>query len=154
MAHVRKQVRDAVIARLKTEFGDEFVGDAVRLMRPFQKADLPFIAVVVGDEVSFADSNPPGYRVQQRNFEIAVRACVHEDDENALDTLDLIATRIERCLLDGAVLGVGRLANWRLAGTRGPDPQPTDEGMLIAATTTYTTTMLTLDGKPETNHQS
>lgn len=154
MAHVRKQVRDAVIAHLKTEFGAEFVGDAVRLMRPFQKSDLPFVAVVVGDDVSFVDTNPPRYRVQQRNFEIAVRACVHEDDDAALDTLDVIATRIEKCLVDGSVLGVGRLASWRLTGTRGPDPQPTDEGMLIAATTTFTTTMLTLDGDPETNHQS
>jgi hypothetical protein len=154
MAHVRKQVRDAVIARLKREFGDEFVGDAVRTMRPFQKADLPFIAVVVGDRVTPADNNPPGQRILQRDFDVAVRACVHEDDVDALDTLDAISTKIELALINGGVLDVGRLANWRCSGTVGPELQPTDEGILIASTTSFAASMFTLDADPESNLQS
>ena len=154
MAHVRKQVRDAVIAHLKTEFGAEFVGDAVRLIRPFQKADLPFVAVIVGDRVMPTDRNPPGTRVHQRDFDIAVRACVHEDDEDALDTLDLISTRIEKSLVDCSVLEIGRLGNWQLGGTVGPEPQLTEDGILVAATTTYTASMLTLDADPENNLHS
>ncbi|CAN7330356.1 hypothetical protein [Neorhizobium tomejilense] len=154
MAHVRKQMRDAVIARLKSEFGDEFVGDAVRLMRSFTKSDLPFVAVVVSDTVAPTDNNPPGCRVDNRGFIIAIRACVHEDDEDALDVLDVIGTRIETSLVDGSVLGVGRLLNWRLGGTVGPEPQPVSDGTLIASTTTFTAGMFTLDADPETNLHS
>lgn len=144
-------MRKAVIGHLKTIFGEESVGDSARLLRKFQKSDLPFIAVAVADTISPTDQNMPGERVDNRGFTVAIRSCVHEDDEDILGTLDALSTRIERALFDDTVLGMGGLINWRCAGTVGPEPQPVEDGMLVAATTTYTAGMLTLDSDPETN---
>lgn len=154
MPHVRTQMRKSAIRCLQAEFGDDLVGDVARRLRGFQKSDLPFIAVGVTDTITPTDNNPPGDRVDQRTFTIDVQACLHEDDTFALDLLDAIGTRIEKVMVDGSVLDVGPLTNWRQIGTSGPELVATDGGILLVSTTTYSASMFTADNDPSTNLHS
>lgn len=145
--HVRKQIRDAVISVLKTEFGDDHIGDAVRLSRSFQKRNLPFIAVAVSESVDPTNQSFPGQREDKREFTIAFRTCVDDDDANALDSLDALNLQMEQLLFDGSILDLP-LHDWRFNGTSDADLQPLDEGTLIANTSTYSAFALISDADP------
>ncbi len=151
MAHVKTQVRNAVIAQLRAEFGADFVVPAIRLARGLQSHNLPLVAVTVSATKTGTDNNGPGERIDRYDFTIGVRACVSADGADPESDLETIDARIQKTLFDPSVLGIGGTINWRCGGQGDIDAQDIEDGFMLAATTTYTTGMLTMDSDPETN---
>ncbi|MGO7115573.1 hypothetical protein ACCS79_03575 [Rhizobium johnstonii] len=153
MAHVRTQLRNAVIEHLEGVFGESFVGDITRVMRGFQRRNLPFVIVDVAETPSFVDDNPPGHRVVDRAMTVTIRVAVAEDDENCLAVFDQSGLRIETALFDGSIFDptIGPVSQWQFVGTGELHPIKIEDGTLIATPFTFTGTITTTDRDPETN---
>lgn len=151
MAHVRKQLRDAVIARLGTVAAIAGAYPQSRASRAFQNDEFPVALVAVSETASRDGKNPEGQRAIRRSLVVTVRLGIRDDDENAEDVLDACAVETEKALAVSADLGVGSLAGWVYAGTTVIQPYAVSDGMLLAVQLSYTCDVLTLDVAPETN---
>jgi hypothetical protein len=104
MAHQRKQIRDAVIARLKTDLasdvGTRVFGNRFRTLFP---QELPAILVYTSDPetVEIAVEAPREYK---RTPHIAIEVVVRADD-SLDDALDAFAEKIEQSIFKDETFG-------------------------------------------------
>ena len=152
MTHVTRQVRDSVMAVL--EGIPSLTGRVhrpARLLRPFEQREFPACCVSVGETVSVATGDlGPGHRVLDRALTVALRVVARGDVDESEDEIDALRVEIEKALARPPA-GSGKLTLWRYQGDTGAEPQPTENGMQIAKTLTFTCTVRTTDTEPETN---
>jgi len=102
MAHVRKQIRDAVVTALT---GLNTTGSNVYRSRvfPLEKANLPALAIFTKSETTDFDTLTISRSIMRR-LEIGVEAFV-TDMTNTDNTLDTIAVEVEEALAADVTLG-------------------------------------------------
>lgn len=152
MPHLRTQIRDAVIARLKAGVPgvDGRVHGRTRLLRQFQPHDIPTILVRV-DEVAptIVTRVPP--RAMRRMLMVSVDALVAiEDDAGDIDAaLDDLGTDIEAALSKDS-FSPAAADDWRMAGaTVGPMAGVDDT--YAALSVTYACSLTAVEGDPTTS---
>lgn len=149
MAHVRTQLRNAVIARLKTVSSVAIACSRLRLTRQVQGDEFPIAAVAVTEAGSPVGRGAPGQRPVRRDFSVRVQLAT-ELAEGADDLLDAIAVDVEKALADPSGLGVGSLTDWAYVGTGDIDGDAAEAGLAVIALN-WRCAMTTLDSDPETN---
>ena len=102
MAHVRKQIRDAVVTALT---GLTTTGSNVFRSRiyPLEKTKLPALCIFTRSETTEFDTMTIS-RSTQRNLDIAVEAYVSAT-ANYDNTLDTIAVQVEEAIASDVTLG-------------------------------------------------
>lgn len=124
---------------------------AARLLRRFEPSEFPVCCVAVGETVSVASGDlGPGNRVLDRALTVSLRVAARGDVDDSEDEIDALRVGIEK-ILARPPSSAGKLQQWRYQGDTGIEPQPTEDGMQIAKTLTYTCTVRTRDTAPETN---
>jgi hypothetical protein len=150
MAHVKKQVRDAVKARLETVAGLSLVADESRIVRPFQSSQFPLALVLVSESIAGVNASQ-GKRVQTRALTIGIRIGVQDEADDVENTLDAIAVDVEKAFANPSDLGIGKLMQWEFAGSSSLSHMPVSDGTLLTVMMTYTCVVQTMSGAPETN---
>jgi hypothetical protein len=115
--HVRKQIRDAAIARLAglaTTAARVYAGR----VKVLQETELPCLLVDTGDEQIVDGSRQFERALARRIVQLRVR-CVVKQVSGYLDTLDQIAQEVEIALATAATLGGAK--GWWLTGTTAPE---------------------------------
>ena len=150
-AHVRKQLRDAVKARLETVEGLALVADMSRLARELQPHDLPAALVAVAETAAVEDRNPEGQRALRRTLQVAVKLVGEADLDSVEDELDALAVDVEKALAVSDDLGVGTVVGWSYDGATAVTPEATISGAVLTVTLNYSCAVLTTDVDPTAN---
>lgn len=151
MAHVKTQVREGFIRVLSALPDLVSAHPASRLLRSFQRNDFPLAIVSVSETASVSAANgTPGNRQLQRDFQIAVTLSVHDETTDAEDALDELSVAAEQALVKPSALGVGKLLFWQYLGSGAPTGQPTEDGLMLTQTLTYSCSVRTTDTDPTT----
>jgi len=100
MAHIRRQVRDAVAARLSAQ------GLTVHTSRvwPLERAQLPVVLVYVSDEELESMAAGGATRGLQRRMTVRIEAVAHAS-RTVDDDLDALGVKIELALATDRTLG-------------------------------------------------
>lgn len=154
MSHIRTQIRDAVVTRLRAAGGFGLVDARLRLLRGIQSDQFPIALVSVADSAVPVGKNPPGQRPLQRQVLVAVQ--VHDvADVEELDTkLDDLAIKVEEALTDPQALGFGQTLDWTYVGTSAAHEEEAKEYGTSSVTVTYRGTVTTREGEPSINIHS
>lgn len=154
MSHIRTQIRDAVVARLRAAGGFGLVDARLRKLRSIQSDQFPLALVSVSDSAIPVGKNPPGQRPLQR--QVIVHVQIHEiaDVQELDERLDSLAVRVEETLSDPASLDFGKVLDWTYAGTSEPDEEEAKEYGTSSLTVTYRGTVTTREGQPSQNIHS
>lgn len=151
MTHVKKQIRDGFIRALSALPDLTSAHPASRMLRSFQRSDFPLAIVSVSESASVSGSNgTPGNRQFQRDFQIAVTLGVHDETADAEDALDALSVVAEKALVKPSSLGIGKLLFWQYLGSGAPTGQPTEDGLMLTQTLTYSCSVRTTDSDPTT----
>jgi hypothetical protein len=146
--HVRTQIRDAVIARLRTVNALACVGPYGRTARPFQRNDVPAAIVRASETISPITKNRP--RAMRRDLSITVTllAALNADDVDTV--LDDLSVDVEIALADPTSFGVGHLVEWRLTSSE-LGSAAMGEDVYGSLTLTYVASITTVEGVPNSN---
>lgn len=147
MAHIRTQIRDAVVARLRTVDGLALAAGYGRTARGLQRNDVPAAFVRIAEVAAPAFKSG---RILRRSLSVAIDVLVSSLEDDIDTRLDDLAVKIEAALADQESLGVGALLEWQYAGAT---PGVVDVGEEIhgSLSLTYTCSVSTEAGKPSTN---
>lgn len=141
--HLRKQLRDALVARLTG-----LTSTAARVfpgrVLPLQPAELPCLLVDTGDEqVTDRQFNK---ELQQREVQLRVRLVVKALD-GYLDTLDEIAKQVEIAL--GTATTLGPASWWLYDSTTAPELAGEGERTVAQCVLTYRAQYLCTEATPD-----
>jgi hypothetical protein len=151
MSHIRSQIRDAVVEKLRASGAFASCFPATRFGRDIQQNEYPAAFVAVSDSGSVVGRNPPGSRPLQRAITCEVLIAVRANAEDADEAIDDLAVAVEVALNDPATIGFpGKVLDWTYGATSAPASQFEEHGF-IAATVTHRGTVTTLEGRPEAN---
>ena len=149
MAHVRTQLRNAVIARLSAVEALVLVCPASRFERVLQSDEFPVAGVAVIESASAVGRGSPGQRPLKRDYSVQISVGLElVDDAEAV--FDGIAVEIEKALADPSGLGIGQVSDWQFGGAGEGSAKAADHGLFVAPMI-YRCSLTTLDSAPETN---
>lgn len=151
MSHIRTEVRNAVVAKLRAAGGFGLVEPGLRILRGIQEDQYPIAFVSVSDAGMPVGKNPPGSRPLQRAIKVDVVVGSVNDDVDLDEDLDSLAGRIETALSDPSTLGFGKVLDWSYVGTEMPSAEKAAEYGFAAAKVTFRGTVTTQEGQPSTN---
>lgn len=151
MSHIRTQIRNAVVAKLRADGGFGLVEPGLRILRGIQEDQYPIAFVSVSDAGMPVGKNPPGSRPLQRALRVDVVIGSVNDDVDLDEDLDTLAGKIEVSLSDPKVLGFGSVLDWSYVGTEPPSASKAEEFGFAAAKVTFRGTVTTQEGQPSTN---
>ncbi|WP_343314047.1 hypothetical protein AAIB41_02565 [Brucella sp. BE17] len=151
MAHVKRQVRDGVKNVLKTLPELASVHSVSRTFRSAQRDEFPMALIAVSETIEFADKNPIGSRLLQRNINIDVTLAVRDSVEDAEDILDDLSVSVEKALLMPSSIGAGKLMFWRFNGSGAMNGEPTEDGLIIVQPLNFSCAVMTKDITPDVN---
>lgn len=154
MSHIRQQIREAVIERLRAsgEFG--LVDEELRAGRDLQRDEFPLALVGVTDKTVSLGKGPAGTRRQTRQVTVVVRVGHQLDDLSTIHArLDDLTVVAEELLADPSQLGVGALLDWGYVETGVPDHAAYEAGYGVLPIV-FSGTLTTLEGRPQANLHS
>jgi hypothetical protein len=105
MAHQRKQIRDAVLARLRTDlvsdFADRIYGNRFRTLFP---QNLPALLVYTAADPETAEISVEAPREYKRTLRLSIEIVVKADD-SLDDALDALAEKVENSVFKDETFG-------------------------------------------------
>lgn len=154
MSHIRTDIRNAIVSRLRAEGGFRLVEPGLGILRGIQEDQYPVAFVSVSDAGMPVGKNPPGSRPLQRALKIDIVVGSINDDVDLDEDLDSLAAKVEISLNDPKVLGFGNVLDWSYVGTENPSASAAAEFGFAAAKVTYRGTVTTREGQPSQNIHS
>ena len=148
MPHIRTQVRDAVVARLRTVDAFACVAPFGRAARNFQKNEIPAALVRVSENLSPVGKIRP--RVVRRELTVTIDLLASLTSGDVDTALDDLSIPIEVVLADPSALGIGSLVEWRPVATA-PGVFDLGEEVYGRLTITYACAVSTTEGVPTAN---
>lgn len=150
MASLRKQIRDAVQARLVDAVPAVDGRVYGLIVRALAKEFLPAIVVEVGDVhigYPISDNVDVGQRLQTREFEVAVAAVNDAEVEDSAESVSLIAEAVQVALTDyDAITGL-RIVDLR-ATSESFALSPSEEGAQGSVQVLFSLTVATAESDP------
>ncbi|OHV83651.1 hypothetical protein [Rhizobium sp. LCM 4573] len=151
MSHIRTQLRDAVVARLRAGGDFGLVEPRLRMLRGVQSDLFPLAFVSVSDSAIPVGKNPPGQRPLQRQIVVNVQVLQIADVEELDEKLDALAAKVEETLTDPATLDFGKVLDWTYVGTSEPTELEAEEQGTSSLRVTFRGIVTTKEGSPSTN---
>ncbi len=151
MSHIRTDIRNSVVAKLRAAGGFGLVEPGLRILRGIQQDQYPVAFVSVSDAGMPVGKNPPGTRPLQRALKVDVVVGSINDDVDLDEDLDSLAAKVEIALSDPTGLGFGSTLDWSYVGTENPSAAAAEEFGFAAAKITFRGTLTTREGQPSLN---
>ncbi|WP_427145185.1 hypothetical protein [Rhizobium pisi] len=151
MSHIRTQLRDAVIERLRTSGAFALTATKLRRGLGFDRDQFPLATVAVTDKSDTVGRGQIGQRPQTRTMTVEVRVALHLEDVDLMNgKLDDLGVTVEQLLADPRELGVGSFKEWSYLGSADLDDGMAEFGF-VELPMIFTGTLSTLEGNPSAN---